>query len=121
MAIGPHDVLLIDDDVHSREALSQLLNEIGLMTAQAGNGREALEQLRRMPRPALIVLDLQMPVMDGWTFLRQQARDRELSRIPVVVVTGVEPEQQPEVVPVLQKPLELQQLQPFLRRYCGLK
>jgi CheY-like chemotaxis protein len=111
--------ILIDDDEQSRQILSLILNGYGLPTAQAGNGKKALEQLHHMLPPSLILLDLQMPVMDGWTFLRQRAQESELRRIPVVLVTG-ELLENPVSVPVLHKPLQLQSLEPFLRRHCGL-
>jgi len=96
-----NSVLLVDDDADSREALSWLLNECGVSTVQAGNGKEALQQLRCAPPPALILLDLQMPIMDGWTFLQHWSEDREMSHIPVVVMTGGNLVQQCEVIPVV--------------------
>jgi CheY-like chemotaxis protein len=118
MTVGAPKILLVDDDAQCRDALSELLNQIGLLTVQAGNGKEALEQLHHMAPPALILLDMNMPVMDGSAFLREQEQDPELSGIPVVVVTGVLLER-PISVPVLHKPLELERLGPFLQRYCG--
>src|SRR5262245_6293642 len=64
---GP--VLLIDDDEFGRATLAQILRATGLGVLEAGNGREALARLARSPRPGLIVLDLVMPVLDGWQFL----------------------------------------------------
>jgi CheY-like chemotaxis protein len=118
MTLEAHTILVVDDDDQSREALSELLNQMGLLTVQAGNGKEALEQLHRMEPPALILLDMNMPVMDGWAFLREHEQDPELSGIPVVVVTGMLLER-PISVPVLHKPLGLERLEPLLQRYCG--
>ena len=118
MTVEAHTILVVDDDDESREALSELLNQMGLLTVQAGNGKEALEQLHRMKPPSLILLDMNMPVMDGWAFLLVHEQDPELSGIPVVVVTGMLLER-PISVPVLHKPLGLERLGPLLQRYCG--
>jgi CheY-like chemotaxis protein len=59
-----------------------------LEVAAASNGREALRMLRDGLRPSAIILDLMMPVMDGWDFRHEQLRDPTLKDIPVVVITA---------------------------------
>ena len=81
-------VLIIDDDPPIVEGLSEFLQGEGFDVAVANDGRDALDQLRRGLRPCVIVLDLMMPVMDGWDFRHEQLKDAELSEIPVVVVTA---------------------------------
>lgn len=87
---GPADklVLLAEDDGDVREVLSETLRESGYQVTAVENGAQALAMLRSGIRPALILLDLLMPVMDGWEFLAARAADPELERIPVVVLSG---------------------------------
>jgi CheY-like chemotaxis protein len=82
------DVLLVEDDAAIASSLGDALGEEGLRVATAANGREALAMLRNGPRPSAIILDLMMPVMDGWDFRHEQLRDPALKDIPVVVVTA---------------------------------
>jgi CheY-like chemotaxis protein len=78
---------VVDDEADSREALAELLLNEGYAIVCAENGRRALHCLTGMT-PALIILDLMMPVMSGWEFLAQQKRDDTVRSVPVVVVTG---------------------------------
>jgi CheY-like chemotaxis protein len=86
--LRPVRVLLVDDDVDIRETLCEALEEEDFVVTTAANGREALESLKRGPRPAVILLDLMMPVMDGWSFRHEQMEDPNLRQIPVVVVSA---------------------------------
>jgi CheY-like chemotaxis protein len=95
---GPIDVLVVDDDTPLRESALEVLALGGLMAAGARNGAEALAFVAR-ETPALILLDLHMPVLDGWAFLRRRARDPALARIPVLVLSG-EPHDAPLPGPV---------------------
>ena len=81
-------VLIVDDDAAIRDSLSSLLQEEGYEVATAANGVEALDCLHRGLRPCAILLDLMMPVMDGWDFRAVQRQDPTLSAIPVIVVTA---------------------------------
>jgi len=81
-------ILVVEDDNDIREALSQVLQDEGYQVGEAANGQEALDRLHNGCHPDLIVLDLMMPVMDGWQFRREQQRDPELAGIPVVVVSA---------------------------------
>ena len=67
--------------------MARLLETSGYTAVEAANGREALVQMRRK-RPCVILLDLQMPIMDGWEFRRQQLAEPELADIPVICMTG---------------------------------
>ena len=85
----PESILIVDDDNDVRSALSELLEEEGFTVVGAGNGREALARLRGGGvRPAVILLDLMMPGMDGWDFRCEQLRDPKLARVPIVVVSA---------------------------------
>jgi CheY-like chemotaxis protein len=115
-------VLIVEDDDMTCEALRCILESEGYPVAVAANGREALNYLYRNSRPLLILLDLMMPVMNGWEFRRQQKRDPALAGIPVVVCSAVGDIQQ-EVALIqpagcLQKPIEAGQLLDTVRRLC---
>jgi PAS domain S-box-containing protein len=82
-------VLVVDDDADTRSGLSGLLVSEGYQVLTAGNGQEALACLLRMEtRPVVILLDLMMPVMNGWAFLAERARDARLAGIPVILISG---------------------------------
>ncbi len=86
--VNGKDILVVDDDPLTRQALGMILDTAGYATRAASDGQEALDVLQRGPLPALIVLDLLMPGMDGWHFRREQRRDAALATIPVVVCSG---------------------------------
>jgi len=82
-------ILVVEDDPDLREALGEILRDEGYTVAGAGHGQEALELLRGESGPtSLILLDLTMPVMNGWQFRAEQRRDPDLSKIPVVVLSA---------------------------------
>ena len=75
-------VLVVEDDAAARQALVLLLGTEGYAVSAAANGQEALAFLRTRPPPDLILLDLMMPVMDGYEFRRVQRQDAALARSP---------------------------------------
>jgi len=82
-------ILVVDDDDDIREAVREVLKEEGYRTLGASNGAEALELLRSSrERPQLILLDLMMPVKDGWDFLLDIDDHPELHRIPVALMSA---------------------------------
>lgn len=82
-------VLVVDDDDAVREALEAVLEDAGYTVRSAANGRDALQLLRATDwPPAVILLDLMMPVMSGWEFRAEQQRDPALAPIPVVVLSA---------------------------------
>ena len=81
-------VLVVDDDYDLREAMRDVLEEEGYLVNTASNGQEALDALRDGESPEVVVLDLMMPVMDGWHFLDELERDSALADIPVVVMSA---------------------------------
>src|ERR1051325_1993892 len=78
-------VFIVEDDVDTREMLGRFLELEGYRVETASNGQVALERLGSGVGPCVIVLDLMMPVMDGWQFRQAQIRDQSLAGIPVIV------------------------------------
>jgi CheY-like chemotaxis protein len=81
-------VLVVEDDYDVRDALIDVLDEAGYTVVGAADGREAIETLRKGLKPAVILLDLMMPRMDGFAFRAEQQSDPSLAEIPVVVLTA---------------------------------
>jgi two-component system, chemotaxis family, chemotaxis protein CheY len=109
------EVLVVDDDSDIREVVTDLLRSEGFDVAQADNGRRALDAVATH-RPDAIVLDLMMPVMNGWEFLEERRRSTALGSIPVVVVSASEVEWASDVSAVLSKPFDGHALIELLRR-----
>ena len=114
MTISPPDkrtVLIVDDDTASREALAHLLRTQGYRSSQAENGLQALEQLEAaISPPELILLDLDMPVMNGREFLSRLAYLQCIARPIVIIITGQDPRGIPGAAAVLRKPVSISQL-----------
>jgi CheY-like chemotaxis protein len=112
-------ILVVDDDEDIREALKDLLASDGYQVDVAENGRDALAFMRRRGRPDLVLLDLMMPVMNGWEFLREKSRDDELNGVPVLVVTANPvPLEDDGVTAVMQKPLRFDRLRIAIEKLC---
>lgn len=109
MRTGP--ILVVEDDLDIRELLSEALEDLGFSAVTASNGLEAARLVRTMlAPPSLILLDLMMPVMDGYAFLEERAKDSLLSSIPVAIITaghGVDPERLGQGTPIIPKPIDL--------------
>jgi CheY-like chemotaxis protein len=121
---SPRRVLVVEDDAAIRMALTEALQDEGFDVAAAANGRQALDRLRGGPLPSAIVLDLMMPVMDGWDFRHAQLQDPKLRQIPVVVVTAAgfstdTVKTQFGDVALVPKPVEFVDLVSALERACG--
>lgn len=112
-------VLVIDDDPDTHDLLQLLLQGEGYSVVTAAHGSEALDLLQTI-RPELILLDIQMPIMDGHEFREAQRRNRDLIRIPTVVMTGstYEPMLDLAVEETLVKPIRRAQLLEVVARYC---
>lgn len=98
-------VLVVDDDEDVRESVALVLRDEGYTVETAVNGKDALDKLQRMPPPGLMLLDLMMPVMNGWATL-DALKDRGHAP-PVLVVSAAVPPAPPGVSGYLRKPLEL--------------
>ncbi|HYF50788.1 MAG TPA: response regulator [Planctomycetota bacterium] len=115
-------VLIVEDDLDIRDVLTQVLEYEGYEVATAGNGREALDYLRSHPKPGLILLDLMMPVMDGWQFRAEQQKTPELANIPVVILSAdgnaYQKASTVRAAGFLKKPVELETLLETVGRNC---
>ena len=105
-------VFIVEDDADTREMLGRFLELQGYRVETAVNGKQALERLQSGARAGVIVLDLMMPVMDGWEFRREQARRADIADIPVIVVSaaGRERISQIDADAYLSKPVDLDEL-----------
>jgi CheY-like chemotaxis protein len=114
-------ILLVEDDSGIRDSLAELLESEGYAVVDARDGAEGLERLGELT-PTVIVLDLHMPVMDGRQFLVHLRRDRSRCAIPVLLMTGSNPEAAARhlaVQAILPKPFELDELLEAVRRIGG--
>jgi CheY-like chemotaxis protein len=115
-------VLVIDDYADSRVAVRDLLEDNGYQVVEAANGQEALTFLAAgVPRVQLIVLDLQMPIMNGWQFLTALESHVRLSATPVLVVSAHHPPSQEThtaVAGCLKVPYSADQLLAAVKRHC---
>lgn len=120
-------VLVVDDDRDIRESLCEVLEQEGYRVVSAGNGLEALGYLESARElPALILLDLMMPVMNGFQFRIAQKKNLAWSGIPVIVVTATSRAEtvstmDMEGVGFLRKPIELRTLLALIEGTYGLK
>jgi CheY-like chemotaxis protein len=116
-------ILVVDDDNAIRETLRAILEDEGYTVAAASHGREALAHLRDGPPPALFIVDLVMPVMNGWELCAELARRPELARVPVLLVSANSHLDAPpvglETVHVMKKPISFDRLLEYVERYCG--
>lgn len=81
-------ILIVDDDKDIQSAIKMILELHGHMVVCVSNGKEALEEIVRGPRPSVILLDLMMPVMDGFEFLRAVESGQMVKDINIIVMTA---------------------------------
>lgn len=111
IALDKRAILVVDDDADARDALASLLESEGYRAAQVENGQRAIAHLQStLHPPALILLDLEMPVMDGRQFLARLPQVKGAVRPIVIVITGQDPRIVSGAVAVFRKPIQLDQL-----------
>ncbi len=108
---------MVEDDHLIREAIAEALDEEGFEVVEAANGREALDKLHA-EHASLVLLDLMMPVMDGWQFREEQLNDPELSQIPVVVLSAARDDRVP-AARHFSKPCDLEELLDTVWEFTG--
>ena len=123
MPAAGHNVLVVEDDSTLRNAMGELLGAQGISATGAENGQVGLDLLRAGARPCLVLLDLQMPLVDGLTFRRRQLEDARIAEIPVVVMTGQPGKAQEAerlgVVLTMRKPIAPSRVLRVVEQYCA--
>jgi DNA-binding response OmpR family regulator len=119
-------ILVVEDDPITREGLTVILERAGYRVVAAKDGREALAHLRAKPPPGLMLLDLMLPVEDGWLLLDRRRRELALAAVPVVLVTAFgdgDPDWATpfDVAGYLVKPVDVNALLAEVRRCCAQK
>jgi CheY-like chemotaxis protein len=108
-------ILLVEDDPATRGAIKMVLEWEGYRVDCAANGQEALGRLLGGERPALVLLDLNMPVMDGRQLRQEMQREPGLSSIPIVTVSAARDADTIESASVVRKPFEPAELLEAIR------
>jgi CheY-like chemotaxis protein len=111
-------VLLVEDDPESRETLREFLELEGYKVETATNGQEALTALNTFgDQICIVLLDLFMPVMDGWQVIDELRADGRLSQTKIVVITSAA-HRAPAGLPVFEKPLDVDKVVSMVDRLC---
>ncbi len=120
VAVRKMSILLVEDEGELRDIVGDLLEESGYDVIPANSGKQALDYLTTATEPpALILLDLMMPLVNGWECLRTIRRDQSLSAIPVVVVTAIDRDRPSGADIVLKKPYRVDDLLAVVAHYAG--
>ena len=116
-------ILIVEDDEAIAEAITGLLEDEGYAAVSVPDGIAALEKLRDGDKTCLILLDISMPVMNGWQFREEQLKDAALAAVPVVVCTAAgraeEKAQSIGAAGWLQKPIDPERLLEVVGTYCS--
>jgi len=113
-------VLLVEDDEDISGSLRSLLEDEGYHVEVAPHGKAALELLDRIPLPSLALVDLMMPVMNGWQLVAALEAEASLAPMPVAITTAIS-DAAPRGYPVFEKPIELDALLRFVSEHCTTK
>jgi CheY-like chemotaxis protein len=113
-------ILIAEDHEGVRESLQTGLSELGYRVFAVKNGQEALALLPAIPQPCLLLIDLLMPVMNGWELVHHLQSDQRLAQNPVVVVSRVRGREALPggVVSVITKPFSFGSLLEVVQQYC---
>ena len=118
MGHGKSTILVVEDEKDSRDALRELLELEGYRVETAVNGREALDALNTSgDRICIVLLDLFMPVMDGWQVVEELRAHGRLDDTKIVIITSA-PYRAPAGLPVFPKPLDLDKVMSEVQRLC---
>lgn len=115
-------VFIIEDDIDTRDMLAHFLEMEGYHVELAANGRQALDRFSGGASASVIVLDLMMPVMDGWEFRRRQVEDARLKDIPTIVVSAAGRDRlaQIDADAYLSKPVDMDELLYQVSQFCAV-
>lgn len=122
-----NSVLIVEDNNDIRETVEDVLKTEGYRVYAVSDGRQALRALNVIPGPSLILLDMMMPLMNGWEFLQAQKADAKFANLPVVVISALSAAQalakggdgSIEAQGYIRKPLDIDTLLGLVRIYCG--
>lgn len=116
-----HRILIVEDDPAICDAYRIVLEQEGYEIVTAANGKDALAKLKNgAPLPHLILLDLMMPVMNGWEFLEARRADPALVGVPVVALTcGAGPVSLDDTKLVADKPMDILELATLVQQHCN--
>jgi CheY-like chemotaxis protein len=120
MAARSQTVLVVEDEEDARNTLMQILEYEGLAVVGSANGKEALDYLSSGEQPCLIIMDIRMPIMDGTEFRTALLDDPRLVKIPVIVVTAMDPSAAAglSALRVMRKPVDIEALLTVIRQNC---
>lgn len=116
-------VLIVEDDFEIRSTLCDVLSSEGYKVLGAENGRVALDLLNKTEKlPGLIIVDLMMPIMDGYEFRNHQLKDDKFSEIPTVLFSAdgqlTHKAQAAGITEFIKKPIDLDDLYSLVKKYC---
>lgn len=113
-------ILVVEDDAGIRETLSYALELEGYRVVSASNGREGIAALERVHNPCMILLDLMMPVLNGWQFVEAISKVQSYARIPIVILTAfADTAKSIRADAIIPKPIDLDTLLRAVHDWCG--
>lgn len=117
------NILTVEDDQAIREAIAEVLGYAGYTVSTACNGQDALDQLNNGLKPDAILLDLMMPIMDGWQFIEEVNNDLKYADIPIIIVSAVASKDKvradrPNIKELIKKPIVIDQLLKTVKEVC---
>lgn len=115
-----NNILIVEDEKGIQEILKDALEMEGYKVFTADNGQEGLKLLPSIPTPCLILLDLMMPIMNGWQFAEALSKDMTLATIPIVLVTAYG--DRASLIPakgIIKKPIDLDALLDIVKQWCN--
>ncbi len=114
-----HTVLVVEDELELREMMRDALELNGYAVVTAEDGQDALDKIGDIEHLCLVILDLLMPVMNGWDFVEKMRQRAEWAAIPIVVHSSAPAPPSTGVTRVIQKPMLFERLISIAREYCG--
>ena len=116
------DVLVVEDEAYLCELIGDVIESEGHTVRKASNGLEALERIKER-KPQLILLDLMMPIMDGWEFMYALRANPEWDGMPIVIITAIydvkRTQEETGAMAVLTKPFDIDQIIEIVRHYAN--
>ena len=116
------DVLVVEDESYLCELLSDVIESEGHTARKASNGLEALERMKER-KPQLVLLDLMMPIMDGWEFMEALRANPQWDGVPIVIITAIydvkRTQEETGARAVITKPFDIDQITEIVRLYAN--